>query len=218
MDELSKSTENRWLRLHTWPDAVRPLSLMDRLFNRLDGTYPHKFRSAFANSQAIQNWRDAWADKFLKLRLTPAEVSVGMDRCSDTYDWPPSLPEFIKLCRPMLDPELAFCEAVEQMRLRADDKDVWSSPVIYWAAAAVGDYTLFNRPYADQSKSWGAALVKADEQIRAGVLPDSVPVRLVAIPAPGRTTPSDDQVAENLAILHAIVGGSRIGTAIGGME
>ncbi|MDP1941269.1 MAG: replication protein P [Gallionella sp.] len=209
MGALSTST-NQWLQVMNWGDASKPLSLMDRLFNRMDGAYPHKFRSAFANQQAIQNWREAWSDKFSRAGLSLNEVAEGIDRCTDLYDWPPSLPEFMKACRPSIDCERAFIEAVEQMRKRASGSDSWSSPVVYWAAASLGS-DLSNSHYSAISKRWAAALDKASARIKSGELPNEVPARLEALPAPGRQSISEEQAIANIAMLKQMLGASRIG-------
>lgn len=208
MAELSTST-SQWLQVRNFGDASKPLSMMDRLFNRMDGAYPHKWRSAFANQQAIQNWREAWSDKFDKAGLSPNEVSDGIDRCTDMYDWPPSLPEFMKACRPSIDCERAFIEAVEQMRKRSTGDDAWSSPVVYWAAASLGS-DLSNNHYSAISKRWAAALDKASSRIKSGELPNEVPARLEALPAPGRQSVSEEQAIANIFKLKQMLGGSRL--------
>jgi len=181
--------------------------MMDRLFNRLDGSYPHKFRSAFANAQAIQNWREAWAEAFDEERLTLAEVKTGIVTCRKLYDWPPSLPEFLKACRPSIDAERAFFEAVEQMRLREFGKDAWSSAAVYWAAVSLGA-DLRNHPYQSISKRWAASLDMAGKKIKSGELPNEVPARLEALPAPGRQSVSAEQAKENLSRIRSMLQGS----------
>ena len=195
-----------WLTARQWPDSVKPLSMMDRLFNRMDGSYPHKWRSAFANAQAIQNWREAWAEAFDEEGLTPEEVKAGIVTCRKLYDWPPSLPEFLKACRPAIDPERAFHEAVEQMRLRDVSKDAWSSPVVFWAAVQLGS-DLRNNPYPSISKRWAAALDTAAKKIKLRELPNEVPPRLDALPAPGRQSVDPEQAAANIDKLYAMLGG-----------
>lgn len=213
MGALSTTHSNGWLQVRQWPDTDKPLSLMDRLFNRLDGSYPHKWRSAFANEQAIQNWREAWAEAFDEEGLTPDEVKAGIVTCRKLYDWPPSLPEFLKACRPAIDPERAFIEATEQMRMRDAGKDRWSSPVVYWAAVSLGN-DLRNNHYGAISKRWVAALDFAEKRMRSGELPNEVPVRREALPAPGRQSIDAEQAAANIAKLHEIIGKSRIAEGV----
>ncbi len=209
MGALSNTHSSAWLTPRQFADSAKPLTMMDRLFNRLDGSYPHKWRSAFANAQAIQNWREAWAEAFDEEGLTLDEVKAGIVTCRKLYDWPPSLPEFLKACRPAIDPERAFIEATEQMRLRDAGKDRWSSPVVYWAAASIGQ-DLRNFPYQAISKRWAAALDFAEKRIRSGELPNEVPIRRESLPAPGRQSVDAEQAAANIAKLHEIIGKSRI--------
>ena len=206
MSALSTSTNrNGWLT----PHPALGISLMDHLFNRMDGSYPHKWRSAFANAQAIQNWRESWAEGFTEEGMTMDEIKAGIVTCRKLYDWPPSLPEFLKACRPAIDSERAFIEAVEQMRLRDDGKDCWSSPVVYWAAVSLGN-DLRNNHYGAITKRWAAALDFAGKRIKSGELPNEVPPRREALPAPGRQSVSAEQAAYNIAKLHEIIGKSRI--------
>lgn len=213
---LSTQPSSAWLTPRQWPDADKPLSMMDRLFNRMDGSYPHKWRSAFANAQAIQNWREAWAEAFDEEGLAPEEVKAGIVTCRKQYDWPPSLPEFLKACRPSVDPERAFHEAVEQMRLRDAGKDVWSSPVVYWAACSLG-VDLRNNHYGAISKRWAAALDWAGKRIKSGELPNEVPPRLEALPPPGRQSIDPEKAAANIAKLHDIIGKSKFAEATCGI-
>jgi len=214
MGALSKTQpSSAWLTPRKWPDADKPLTMMDRLFNRMDGSYPHKWRSAFANAQAIQNWREAWAEAFDEEVLTLDEIRAGIVTCRKLYDWPPSLPEFLKACRPAIDAERAFIEATEQMRLRDAGKDCWSSPVVYWAAVSLGQ-DLRNNHYGAISKRWAAALDWAGKRIKSGEFPNQVPPRREALPAPGRQSVDAEQAAANIAKLHEMLGKSKIAEGV----
>lgn len=164
--------------------ADRQLSLMDHLFNRLDGMYPNRWRAAFTTADSIQNWREAWADAFNDEGITPQQVAEGVRICRKRFDWPPSLTEFIKACKPQVDHEGAFIEAVEQMRLRDTGSDKWSSPAVYWAAVEFGSWDLRNATWDRVKARWSRIL---DEKLAQHELPD-VPPRLDALPAPGQTT------------------------------
>lgn len=127
-------------------------SLMDILFSRLDGMYPGMWANKFADAQAIKNWREAWAEAFFEDGITPDEIRVGLGTLRRAGGFPPSLPEFLKACRPPIDYDKSFYEAVQQMGIRrrpkptVEDgeikyifgKDHWSNPAIYWAAVAMG--------------------------------------------------------------------------------
>lgn len=203
-----------WLESCEWPDGFKG-SMMDRLFNRLDGTYPNRWRAAFGSQQAITNWREAWAEAFIEEGLSPQEVKVGIVQCRKLYDWPPSLAEFIKACRPPIDYEAAFSEAIAQMRKRETGEDQWSSPAVYWAAASIGDFDLRNRGYTGPMVArWKSELDKAIAEVKAGSLPAMVPPRLNALPAPGQTTLSREEQLQRIAKLREQFGMAGIGKMI----
>ena len=78
------------------------ISLIDHLFNRLDGAYPGKWRQNFRNQQAIDNWAESWVEAFEEEGITPQDVKVGLRECRKRFGWPPSVAEFMQACRPAL--------------------------------------------------------------------------------------------------------------------
>ena len=62
------------------------LSLIDALFNRFDGMYPNRWRAAFANAQAIANWREAWVGAFVDEALSPDDVARTWSARSDAVN------------------------------------------------------------------------------------------------------------------------------------
>lgn len=160
----------------------RKLSLMDHLFNRLDGMYPNRWRAAFADKSAIQNWTEAWADAFSNEGITPQQIADGVRQCSHVYDWPPSLTEFLKTCKPQIDAEGAFIEAVKQMRQRDNGTDRWTHQAIYWAAIEFGAWDLRNASWQVAKARWTRIL---DDKL--GQKLPQVPPRMDALPAPGKT-------------------------------
>lgn len=199
MGALSTLNRSAWLEGRAWPDGTT-CSLMDRLFNRLDGIYPNRWRAAFANQAAIANWREAWAEAFEEEGITAEEVKRGIVESRRRYDWPPSLAEFLKACRPPIDYEAAFIEAVEQLRLREYDRDRWTRPAIYWAAAVkVGAFDMQSMRYDQIKGRWKRAVDAAEDEIRAGKLPNEVPKFLTALPAPGQADLPPEEIARRLA-------------------
>lgn len=182
MDQSLTCQSNVWLEAR----LIRGESstLIDQLFYRLDGMYPQRWRAAFPTEAAIGNWRDTWADALADEGITPQQVADGVRACRKKCDWPPSLPEFLKLCCPPADYEQSFFEAVEQMRLRESNADKWSSPAVYWAAVAFGSWEL-------RQASWGTAKARwtriLDEKLKQRDLPE-VPENRTALPAPGQTS------------------------------
>lgn len=184
-----------WINPHPKLDGM---ALIDHLFNSLDGLYPHRWRSAFANQHAIANWRQAWAEGFAEESMTMAEIKRGIAECRRLFDWPPSFAEFVKACRPALDYERAFIEAIEQMSMRETGGDEWITPAVYWAAVKLGgDLCAF--PYAAIKGRWKAALDDAIDGIRTGKLPAAVPPRREALPSPGCCTVPPDVARQRLA-------------------
>ena len=175
----STSPLSAWIDPHPKLDGV---ALIDHIFNKLDGLYPHRWRSAFANQHAIANWRQAWAEGFSDEGVTLAEVKLGMAACRKRFAWPPSFAEFLSACRPSVDFESAFREAVEQMRKRESDTDEWSSPAIYWAAVEIGSFDLRNGSWPAIKPRWTAVL---QTQLDKREWPE-IPPRLPVLPAPGQ--------------------------------
>lgn len=197
----SATLTSAWIDPHRAFSGVAPI---DHLFNRLDGLYPHRWRSAFANQQAIANWRQAWSEGLADEGITMAEVKRGIAECRRMFDWPPSFAEFVKACRPALNYEQAFLEAVAQMQRRQTGDDQWPSPSIYWAAVSLGG-DLNRYAYSDIKGRWAKAMDDAIEAVKTGEKPDSVPPRLDALPAPG-TTMSQEVAERNMDAIKAMLG------------
>lgn len=177
------------------------LSAMDALFNRLDGMYPIRWRAAFASEAAVANWREAWALAFADEGVTLDGVAQGLRLCRMRMDWPPSLPEFLKLCVATVDAEAAWHEAQQQMRRRhADGGDVWSHPAVFWAAADMGTFDLFNGAWQRSESRWRRLLAAR----LAGDCPP-VPAVALALPAPGASTPDPEAIARLLAGARAVL-------------
>lgn len=174
---------------------------IDRLFARLSAMYGAKFVAAWEGFD-LSGVKSVWMEDLAE--FTPAEIAAGVNACK-TREWPPSLPEFIRLCRPSIDYERAFHDACDQMRRRERGEDSWPSAAIYWAAVGLGR-DLIERPYADLRARWAKAMDDAVAAIRAGSTPDFVPARAAALPAPGKATPDRETVQANLDRIKAMVG------------
>ena len=194
------TTSSKWKQSH-WlePHPSLGISLMDHLFNRLDGAYPNRWRSSFPNEHAIANWRESWAEAFEEEGLTPDDVKGALCACRKLYDWPPSIAEFVKACRPPVNYDAALYEATQQLRLRAEGKDQWSNPAFYWAAIKIGEFDMLNTGHAALIKRFSAAL---DEVLRGDVAP--VPARAIALPAPGRGRASKEAVRQAVEKVKAL--------------
>lgn len=190
----SMLTPSVWLEIH----PKLGIALIDHLFNRLEGSYPNRWRASFSTSEAIANWRDTWAEAFDDENLTPAQVSAGLKACRVKFDWPPSLAEFLKACNPPINIDSAVYEAIEQMRARQESKDVWSDPAIFWAAVKVGEFDILSQTFAQLKPRLEAALKKV---LESEVLP--VPARVPMLAAPGKAESTKEYGHQRLQELGA---------------
>lgn len=150
--------------------------------------YGQKFKDQW-NGVTPRDLRAMWGAALA--RYTPEEVQRGLKACMSRI-WPPTLPEFLLLCRPPVDHEAAFIEAVKQMRQRDNGTDTWSAPAIYWAAVEFGSWELRQASWDRAKARWTRIL---DEQLAKGELPP-VPPRMDALPAPGKATANPEKVRE----------------------
>lgn len=193
---FSTAPQSAFLTVH----AALGISPMDHLFNRLDGAYPHKWRSAFQNQQAIENWKESWAESFEEEGLTFADIKQGIKNCRHKYDWPPSITEFVKACRPSVDPLVAYYEAVNGIQARDNGlMGEWSHASVYWAAVKIGAFDLKNHAYSAIKVRWEKAL--ADE-MEKGQWPE-IPTPMLALPEPGKTLLSREEADRRIQELKA---------------
>lgn len=197
MDTLLKqnNTEsNQWLQPY---EKLNGLSMIDHLYNRLDGMYPHKFSSFFTDIDAIDNWKKAWAEVLYEEKITPLEVKKGLQFCLRNYDWPPSLPEFLKACRPYLEPETAFFIARTSLEERNTGLfGYWPHPAIYFAAIRLGQYEMLNKGYDELKKRW--QLLLEDELSKKEW--DEIPPVLKALPdyKSEKISPKTEEIINNI--------------------
>lgn len=192
MMQMAQSSTSR---LSAWTDkrpvpastpGAEPLSLMDLLWNRLDGMFIGTWAAKFTSASTLDNWRESWAQAFCDAGITPQEVSKGLRALRDCK-YPPVIGEFLAACRPQLSPEQAFYEAIEQMPKRRKPREVdgqlvagdtWSEPAIFWAAARLGK-DLFNGQYQQIRTRWERVL-----KIEREKPPRAVPKVVLALPPP----------------------------------
>lgn len=193
--------QSAWLERRDWPDGKQNLSLMDRLFNRLDGAYPNLWRAAFKSESAIENWREAWAEAFVEEGITPNMVKIGVTACRKLHDMPPSLTQFLRACRPQVDHETAYREACEQMARREDGRDKWSQPTVYWTAVQFGHFELRNTAWTHARARWTKLL---DDNLNRPDVPPVPPSgrEQMALPAPGQSTLSREDASRKVALLR----------------
>ncbi|MCW5597675.1 MAG: hypothetical protein KIT80_23495 [Chitinophagaceae bacterium] len=171
-------------------------SAIERLFEKFAFYYSTKWQSCFKSPAELSSWMDAWAEELDERKVTFDEAKIGLDRCIELYkDWPPTFPQFLEACRPSINYESAFYEAVEQMRKRDEGKDAWTNPAIYWAAVALGG-DIMGTVYANVKGRWKAALDKATEEVKTNPMMQEIPKRMTALPAPKRQGREPSEVAK----------------------
>ena len=207
MTAVTKSvSQNYWVTVH----SAIGVSPIDHLFRTFDGIYMARWRSFFRSNDDVVSWKATWTNGFVEDGITPHEVKAGISACRRSKDgWPPTLPEFIDMCRPAMDHESLFREAVEQLRLRDDGLDSWSHPAVYWAATRIGAFDMRNSSFAAMKVRWVNALNRAFSDVASGALPAEVPARLVALPAPGKTMSSEVARANLEKIRNMLTGAFR---------
>lgn len=185
-----------------WPEHAIPQTWVESLFKKMAFTYGAKFADQWRGIDpegVKRNWAEALGV------LSSAELCRGVNALV-TRDWPPTLPEFLKLCRPAVDPIAAYHEAAEQGALRErGEPDQWSSPAVYWAWVKVGRVAFAQVPYFGLKGRWEAAL--AAELAKAEHAP--IPPQMKAMPAPGRASTSVSRARQ-------LLDGFRLGTRAGG--
>ncbi|MEM5296941.1 hypothetical protein VSR82_21745 [Burkholderia sp. JPY481] len=188
--------------LDTWnrPDPrLDGRSLLDHLFDQLDGMYPGRWSNLFPSPTAIANWRAAWGEAFEAEAVTPADVARALGVCQRSHRYPPNLPEFLQAMR--IDVDEALDEAITQMNRRDGDGDVWTHPAIFWAAVRVGAIELRSEPPSALRPRFERALRELER--RADLPP--IPKRVPALPPPPRRsgpTGSPDALTACLAQLR----------------
>jgi len=194
MNEYSK-----WFEVHFSKEKPNGESAMDRLYNRLDGAYPNKWRANFPSPEAIENWQVSWAEAFEEERITFEEVAAGIKHCRKNLEWPPSCAEFIKSCRPIANSLTAYYEAVAGCQERSKGEiGNWSHPAIYWAAVPLA-YDLLNQTYSQIKSRWEAAF---EAEMSKGEWAE-IKKPLVALPAPSRSRTDNKEAAKVLKDIGA---------------
>lgn len=184
-----------------------PENWVEEIFKRFHGRFGNRFYAEFAlghvgkNGQddGIENAKKVWAEELAG--YTPDEIKRGL---SAQYAYLPDCDKFKLACRPTIDLEQAFCEAVEQMRLRAENQDSWSNAAIYWAAVELGN-DLNNYPYQSIKGRWKSAYDDARAKVSSGELPCEVPKRLISLPKPGNSTISKEEAEKRFAEVRNIL-------------
>lgn len=177
------------------PAAV-PLPWVKKIFQRMAAMYGAKYVQLWGGVPE-EAMAELWSEELAG--FTGDEISAGLAACR-SRDWPPTLPEFLKMCRPWMNAEVAFHEAVAGMSARrGGDIGTWSHSAVYWAAVSVGAHDLLNCGYSVMKARWERAL---GEEIAKGTW-HAVPAPAVALPAPGNTLADKKEAEQRMKQMKA---------------
>lgn len=173
-------------QLSTSTDPL-PMAWIEKLFERMISLYGNKFLDMWRDIN-LQSVKQTWAYELGK--LSRDEIARGATALSN-QEWPPSLPQFIKLCKVEIDPLSAYYEAVNGVAAR-DRGEIgeWSHPAIFWASVKVSAFDLKNQGYAAIKGRWEKAL--AEEVAKRNW--SAIPKPMIALAAP--TNAVSKEVAE----------------------
>lgn len=142
--------------LSTWnpgslsDEPAVPETWIEAIFTRLSAQLGTKVADLWGGVPP-ETVKTEWAEALSS--FDPTEISRGLKACQ-TRAFAPTLGEFLRLCRPSLDPEIAWLEAAEGMAQRAHGQlGEWSHPAVYRAASGF-EHELRSGSFAQHRKSW----------------------------------------------------------------
>lgn len=169
-----------------------PDAWVERIFDHMWATFGKKFVDQWAGIDP-EKLKVHWGVKLAG--FSPAELKRGIDAL-DRQTFCPTLPEFMKFCRPPIDPLSAYYEAVEGVAVRErGEVGAWSHPAVFWASVAIGAHDLRGSTYSQIKQRWETAL---QAEIDKGVWAD-IPAPMIALPAPSRRETDRSAAARVLA-------------------
>jgi len=171
-----------------------PQRWVARIFERLSGQLGAKMADLYAGvpPAVVQG---EWCEGLAGFQA--AEIERGLAACR-TRVFAPTLGEFLRLCRPCLDHEVAFHEAGDCLRQRdAGQVGSWSHPAV-WRAACTMSMEVRAGDYKACRSRWGYTLQR---EIEAGW--GDVPAPAVRIEHNAKVGPPPADVRERLAQLRA---------------
>lgn len=132
-----------------------PIRWVEDLFERLRAILGPRMADVLGTD--VERVKAEWAEALAS--FSADEVKRGL-AATRTRKFAPNLPEFLHLCRPSLDPEVAWIEAERGMSAHHSGVLVaWSHPAVYWAAR---DFVLELRSgsFAHHRKRWEQAMAR----------------------------------------------------------
>lgn len=127
-----------------------PLTFIQELFESFGAQLGSKVAEFYGNSQPDVVQRE-WACGLAGFRRRELERGIAAVR---SRRFVPTLGEFVQLCRPALDPEYAWHEAVDGLHARdCGEVGAWSHPAVY-RAARVMQHELRTMSFPGVRKRW----------------------------------------------------------------
>ena len=171
---------------------------VEALFSEFAALYGTRFADMWKHSNLDLVMR-SWANALSGYKV--GEVKAGLLACR-AKPWPPTLPEFLALCRPTPDFERSFAEAQEQVSKRQFGEDVWTSKALYWTAVEFGFYDLRSLSWAQAKNRWSRILV--EKVAKENDLPE-IPLPVQALPVPGKSETDIETAKANLSNLKELL-------------
>lgn len=172
-----------------------PVEWVEDLFGRLAAILGARLADVFAGADT-DAVKAEWAQALLGFSGPEIKRGLAATRTHSARGFAPNLPEFLHLCRPSLDPEVAWDEGHLGMKARADAQAFdWSHPAVYWAARDFGHELRVGEPFAKHRKRWEVRLAEWFAAGRWAAIPE-VKQRLEAPqPAQGALVPGSRDAA-----------------------
>jgi hypothetical protein len=185
-----------------WPTNAIPRRWIEALWAEMATAYGSKLADLWAG-QDIETVQRDWAIKMAK--LTPEQIRRGRNALT-SQAWPPTLPMFLLLCQPPVEPVKAYYEAIAGLQARSlGEMGHWSHPAIFWAAARM-QHDLRSCAYSQIRERWEVAL--KDELSKNGWPDITAPALALAAPGTNHET-SKERGRELLSAVRNIVNKSQ---------
>lgn len=153
---------------------------VEDLFSRLGAILGSQFAHMLAGAD-VDRVKAEWAQALAG--FTADEVALGVSSVR-LRKFSPNLPEFLHLCRPSLEPEVAWGEAVDGLRSHERRRLFpWTHPAVFWAANEMA-FEVRNGNFHQHRVRWAAVLGRQWHAQRWDPIPDP---RMRAIEAPHQT-------------------------------
>lgn len=183
-----------------------PTKWVERIFAELGALYGSKFVDQWG-SQDPATLKAFWAQKLAG--LSGDELRRGLTAC-EQRDWPPTLPEFLKLCRPPMNHTALWYEAqVAAKEREAGQVGTWSAPWVFHAYREMA-HEVKTGEFAKHGDRWKVELEKAKARFERGELPADIPEPPKALPQPDPL--SKDEAKARAAALKVDAPSIRRGT------